>query len=69
MLRKTSPGILILFLILPCLLLYIGCSSEEGDKKKAEKFYQLGLKAAEDQKVEEAIIQFKNAIQKKPTSC
>ena len=36
----------------------------EGDKEKADKFYQLGIKALEEQRSDEAIIQFKNAVQK-----
>lgn len=53
-----------IMILVSCVLLVAGCSSEEGDREDSEEFYQLGIKAAEDDKIEEAIIQFKNAIQK-----
>jgi len=61
---KSCLGLVVV--VMSCLFLAVGCSSEERDREKAEKFYELGLKAVEEGKTEEAMIQFKNAVQKDP---
>ena len=47
-------------------LFLFGCSLFESDKEKADRFVQLGMEAQKENKTDEAIIQFKNALQKDP---
>jgi len=51
--------------ILVFLLLSVGCQ-KENDVQIAEKHYQAGLKALETKKTDDAVIQFKKALQKNP---
>jgi tetratricopeptide (TPR) repeat protein len=62
--KKISLRIIITLFFIPYMFLHLGCSLMEGNEEKAEKSYQLGLKALEEQRNDEAIIHFKSAIQK-----
>ena len=51
---------------LSLLFLFSACSLFESDKEKADRFVRLGMEAQKENKTDEAIIQFKNALQKDP---
>ena len=61
--KKASRTIIIM---LSFLFLFSACSLFESDKEKADRFVQLGMEAQKENKTDEAIIQFKNALQKDP---
>jgi tetratricopeptide (TPR) repeat protein len=61
---KVAPRILVT--VLSFLFLFSACSLFESDKEKADRFVQLGMEAQKENKTDEAIIQFKNALQKDP---
>lgn len=63
--RCVWRAVLCSSLILCCFTL-MGCTLFESDRDKAQRFYELGLKALEQGKTEEALLQFRNAIQKNP---
>ncbi len=63
--RKGRASIILLILI--CSALTSGCFILDGGEKKANEFYQLGLKAVQGGKDAEAVIHFKNALKKMPS--
>ncbi len=60
--RIRLPAI---FFVLAFFILISGCH-KENDALVAEKYYQAGLKALEAKKPDDAVIQFKKAVQKNP---
>ena len=61
---KTFVRLMTFFFLLPCILLHSSCFLLESDEKKADRFYQTGLKSLEEKKNDEVLIHFRKAIQK-----
>jgi len=66
---RTQNRLLTSFFILAAILSFFllsgGCN-KENDTQVAERYFQSGLKALEAEKPDDAVIQFKNAVQKNP---
>nr|HOP31411.1 tetratricopeptide repeat protein [Spirochaetota bacterium]HPQ29734.1 tetratricopeptide repeat protein [Desulfobacteraceae bacterium] len=61
---RNLPVVFFILITFPFASLISGCSLPEDNKEKAEKYYKSGIEAVEQQKYDEAIIHFKNAIQR-----
>ena len=63
---KVKRAFRTIMTVLSLLFFLSGCSLFESDKEKAERFVQLGMAAQKEKKTDDAILQFKNALQKDP---
>ena len=64
---KMALRVITTLFLVPYLFLHLGCSLMEGDEEKAERFYQAGIKALGEELLDEAVIQFRNSIQRNPS--